>query len=463
MISWEAFTHGPSLFWWTTKSNVDLTLDLVAYTGIILSAILLLLGSGNVLVLVVLRLLYHSLVYVGQVWYAFGWETQLLETGFLAILLVPLFSLKQFPRQTPSSWVAVWGNRWLLFRIMLGAGLIKLRGDQCWRDLSCMNYHYETQPVPNPLSYYLHQAPELWHNAETLGNHVVELVIPFLMFLPRPFRLFCGVVQILFQVALILSGNLSFLNWLTILPAIFCFDDLSLQWLFSSETKKKVVQLQQEGRTQTARPLGYYVRQVSNVGVALLLAYLSVPVVKNLLSSYQLMNTSFEPLNIVNTYGAFGSVTKSRTEVILEGTHSVNPGPGAEWEEIEFKCKPGRTDRRPCLISPYHYRLDWLMWFAAFQDYSSNPWLVHVATKIMAGDPSVENLIEQNPFREEPPKFIRAQHYSYRYTEFGSKEALEGHWWKRELVNQYMPALSKNQLKSIAKQQGWTWYTPKRK
>ncbi|XP_064406835.1 lipase maturation factor 1-like [Halichondria panicea] len=457
-VTMDAFLKGPSLFWWISEHYVDLTLDLVAYLGISLSAILLFLGSGNVLIFVVLRVLYHSLVFVGQIWYAFGWEVQLLEIGFLALIMVPLFSLRQFPRGTPTPWVAVWANRWLLFRIMIGAGLIKIRGDECWGDLTCMDYHYETQPVPNPLSYFLHQSPAFVHKLETLGNHFVELVVPFLIFLPRPFRLTCGVVQIIFQVMLILSGNLSFLNWLTILSAIFCFDDLSLQWLFSAATKEKVVQLQQEAKKETAKPLGYYVRQVSNVGVALLLGYLSIPVVLNLLSQHQVMNTSFNSLKIVNTYGAFGSVTKSRTEVVLEGTFSSDPGPNASWLEIEFKCKPGRTDRRPCIISPYHYRLDWMMWFAAFQDYNNNPWLVHLAAKIVSEDPSVESLVEHNPFRNKPPKFIRAQHYQYTYARLGSKAADEGHWWERKLIGPYIPVVAKEHLQKVAKQQGWTWY-----
>ena len=168
-------------------------------------------GAANLVVIFLLWLLYFSLVSVGQNWFSFGWESQLLETGFLAIWSVPLLRWSQFPPGLPSPWVCVWGYRWLVFRIMLGAGLIKVRGDQCWRDLTCMNYFYQTQPNPNPLAYFAHQAPPAWHAFETFGNHVVELLFPFCTFLPfRSAWIFNGCWQIIFQIILISTGNLRY-------------------------------------------------------------------------------------------------------------------------------------------------------------------------------------------------------------------------------------------------------------
>ncbi|KAM9599435.1 lipase maturation factor 1 isoform 1-T1 [Morphnus guianensis] len=302
---------------------------------------------------------------------AVGWESQLLETGFLGIFLCPLWTLSRLPRHTPPSSIVIWGFRWLIFRIMLGAGLIKIRGDRCWRELTCMDYHYETQPVPNPIAYFMHRSPWWFHQFETLVNHFIELVVPFFLFLGRRMCIVHGLLQILFQVLLIVSGNLSFLNWLTIVPSIACFDDSSLGFLFSSRrggVKERVAEMQLKEAAGEQLPLGCYVRKVVNISFGLLIAYLSIPVVLNLLNSRQVMNTSFNPLRIVNTYGAFGSITKERTEVVLQGTSSLDPNdPAAVWEEYDFKCKPGDLKRRPCFITPYHYRLDWLMWFAAFQ------------------------------------------------------------------------------------------------
>ena len=139
----------------------------------------------------VLWALYMSFVHVGQDWYGFGWEIQLLETGFLAIFLCPPLDPRPFPRRPPPREI-IWLLRWLIFRIMLGAGLIKLRGDPCWRQLTCLFYHYETQPIPNPLSRTLHFMPAWFHRAGVLFNHLTELVAPWFVFGPRRARLAAG-------------------------------------------------------------------------------------------------------------------------------------------------------------------------------------------------------------------------------------------------------------------------------
>jgi hypothetical protein len=203
----------PTLFWFGISDNA---LSIFAWVGFGLSLIVLA-GYANAIILTVLWAMYMSIVHIGQVWYGYGWETQLLETGFLSIFLCPLFDARPFPKRAPPLLV-VWLFRWLGFRIMIGAGLIKLRGDSCWRDLTCLYYHYETQPIPNPISRYLHFAPHWFHNIETAWNHFVELVVPWFSFGPRLARHIAGVLLVTFQIFLIISGNLSFLNYVTIIP-----------------------------------------------------------------------------------------------------------------------------------------------------------------------------------------------------------------------------------------------------
>ncbi|XP_054098364.1 lipase maturation factor 1 isoform X5 [Callithrix jacchus] len=389
-----------------------------------------------------------------------GWESQLLETGFLGIFLCPLWTLSRLPRHTPTSRIVLWGFRWLIFRIMLGAGLIKIRGDRCWRDLTCMDFHYETQPVPNPMAYYLHRSPWWFHRFETLSNHFIELLVPFFLFLGRRACMVHGVLQILFQAVLIVSGNLSFLNWLTMVPSLACFDDAALGFLFPSSPgslKDRVLRMQRETRgTQPEPRFGSVVRRAANVSLGVLLAWLSVPVVLNLLSSRQVMNTSFNPLRIVNTYGAFGSITKERTEVVLQGTASPNASaPDAVWEDYEFKCKPGDPSRRPCLISPYHYRLDWLMWFAAFQTYEHNEWILRLAGKLLAGDTEALSLLAHSPFEgRPPPRWVRGEHYRYKFSRPGGSHASQGKWWVRKRIGVYFPPLSLEELRAYFRDRG---------
>ena len=138
---------------------------------------------------------------------------------------------------------------------------------------------------------------------------------------------------------------------------------------------------------------------------------------------------------VINIY--VFSVTKERTEVIIEATNSNVSDSKVVWREYEFNCKPGNVFRRPCFISPYHYRLDWLMWFAAFQSYQHNPWLLHLMGKMLENDPVVDSLVHYNPFRDQsPPHRIRAKHYKYTFTKLGSKGSDQGRWWSRRLIGE---------------------------
>src|SRR5437588_8416499 len=220
----EGMLHLPTLFWFGVN---DQGMSIFAWVGFALSLIVLG-GYANAILLAVLWAMYMSIVNIGQVWYGYGWEIQLLETGFLSIFLCSLLDGRPFPKCRPPILV-FWLFRWLGFRIMVGAGLIKLRGDPCWRDLTCLHYHYETQPIPSPISRYLHFAPHWFHKFGTAWNHFIELMVPWFSFGPRRARHIAGALLVSFQIILIISGNLSFLNYITIVPFLACFDDTLLR------------------------------------------------------------------------------------------------------------------------------------------------------------------------------------------------------------------------------------------
>ncbi|XP_045317776.1 lipase maturation factor 1 isoform X2 [Leopardus geoffroyi] len=426
---WDAVSYAPTVLWLLDWSHMNANLDALALLGLGVSSFVLVTGCANMVLMATLWVLYMSLVNVGQIWYSFGkWKSE-------------------------SDAVGVWH---------VCGGLIKIRGDRCWRDLTCMDFHYETQPVPNPMAYLLHQSPWWVHRFETLSNHFLELVVPFFIFLGRRLCILHGALQILFQVVLVISGNLSFLNWLTMVPSIACFDDAALGFWFPSGPGglKDQVRKMQEEAARGARPTlryGCVVRQAVHVALGILVAWLSVPVVLNLLSPTQVMNTSFNSLRIVNTYGAFGSITKERTEVILQGTASPNASaPDAVWEDYGFKCKPGDPGRRPCLISPYHYRLDWLMWFAAFQTYEHNEWIIHLAGKLLANDREALSLLAFNPFKDRaPPRWVRGEHYRYKFSRLGGRHAAAGSWWVRKRIGPYFPPLSLRDLEGYFRSRDW--------
>ncbi len=429
-----AFWELPSVFW---ISASDAWLQAGAWLGL-LGALATLAGFVNAPLLVVLWALYVSFTHIGQIFYGYGWDMLLCEAGFLAVFLAPGWRPRELDPSSPPPLVVIVLFRWLVFRVMFGAGLIKLRGDPCWTDLTCLAYHYETQPNPGPLSPLFHAAPLWFHKTGTLFNHLVEVLAPFGVFGPRRVRAVSGALIVAFQVILISSGNLSFLNWLTLILALSCFDDGQLLRVLPQRLRARVSRrLEGLGDAALSRP-----RRYGSVALAILVGVLSINPVWNLLSPRQAMNASFEPFGLVNTYGAFGSVSRERYELIIEGTDSPT-AEGAKWREYELPCKPGRVDRRPCWITPYHYRLDWQLWFVPLSPNQQARWFTLLTAKLLLGDPRTLALFSENPFPDHPPKLIRATFYRYRMAPLSDPA-----FWHREPAGTYMPPTSLQDLEN---------------
>jgi len=412
----------PTVFW---IDQSDIFILSMVWLGIILS-LLVLAGRVSGLLLFILWLLQLSFSYAGQLWYAFGWEMNLLELGFLSIFLVPFLRLDSFDKQDPPPLVIIYLIRWCLFRLVLGAGLIKLRGDSCWSDLTCLAYHFETQPVPSPLSWFFHQMP-LWSlKAGVLFNHFVELIIPlFILYPNKRLRHGAGYAWLLFQLVLMASGNLGWINILAIVNALVLFDDSFLR-KFSPLFLIEKYELYKH-RKPSAGPI-YWARYF----VCLQVALLSIKPVSNLINPSQVMNKSYDPYHLVNTYGMFGGVTKKRYEIEFEATMD-----GVTWKPYIFKCKPGPLDRAPCFMSPSHYRLDWQIWFAAMAGPSKSPWLQEFSLALLMAEPSVLKLLDSAPFDNKKPRAIRAQYYLYTFTKSGEKG-----WWSRAHQGLYLTEMS---------------------
>jgi hypothetical protein len=399
----------------------DRLLKVVAWAGIGLAGAMLagVPQSGpawvSILGWAALWILYMSIVNVGQTFYAFGWESILLEAGFLAIFLGPAAGPPPVP--------VIWLFRWLLFRVEFGAGLIKLRGDPCWRDLTCLYYHHETQPMPNPLSWYFHHLPKALHKFEVAGNHVIQIIIPFGLFAPQPIAGVAALVILVHQVWLVLSGNFSWLNVLTLTLAVAAFDDGQLRHVLPID----------HGQLAPL-PMWHLALVLAMSALVVVLSYWPI---RNMISRHQVMNASFNGLHLVNTYGAFGSITRERFEVVLEGTDEAHLTESTSWREYEFKGKPGDPKRRPGQVAPYHLRLDWLMWFAAMSAPWTHPWLFAFIGKLLMNDEATLRLIRRNPFPDKAPTFIRASLFRYRFTT--PQERRESHaWWSRTYAGEYL-------------------------
>ena len=362
-----------------------------------------------------LWVLYLSIVNVGQVWYSFGWESLLLEAGFLAVFLGPADSAPPAP--------VLWLLCWLLFRVEFGAGLIKMRGDPSWRDLTALHHHHETQPMPGPLSRSFHRLPGPVHKIEVLANHGAQLVLPFGLFLPQPVATGCAVLIIVTQLWLMLSGNFAWLNAVTITLA---FSAMSTSpWNIPSTVET---------------PLWHRALVLAlTVGMVVLSAW----PVRNMLGRQQIMNASFNKLHLGNTYGAFGSVTRDRYEIVVEGT--ADPAGGSGWREYRFKGKPGDPSRRSPQIAPYHLRLDWAMWFLPIAPGYGRVWFPRLVRALLRNDEQITQLLRENPFPGQPPQYVRARMFHYRFTNSAERRE-SGDWWVRTPVGDYFRTVTLSEV-----------------
>lgn len=427
----------PTLCW---VDAGDGSLQLQCAAGCVL-AVLALVGIAPMPCFALLWLLYLSLVTVGRDFLSFQWDNLLLETGLLAL---PLASARLWPRrgglESPPR-VARWLLWWLLFRLMFESGVVKLAsGDPTWRHLTALTVHYETQPLPTPLGWYAHQLPAWVQRASCAAMFAIELVMPFLIFAPRRLRHLGAAAMALLQVVILLTGNYTFFNWLTLALCLLLVDDFALaRW----RPKRARASLKARDGTAATDARGWRHR------LALALALVIVPV-----STAQVLMTLrvrvpawtllpalhqwLAPFRSVNPYGLFAVMTTERPEIIVEGSRD-----GVEWRAYVFRYKPGELARRPPWVAPHQPRLDWQMWFEALRPPGArpSPWFWNFCARLLQGAPDVVALLERNPFPGGPPQFIRAQRFRYRFTDWHERRRA-GTWWKRELLDEYLPPLS---------------------
>lgn len=403
----------PSLCWWFPGNAF---LHFLCWGGALLSA-LLLLNLAPALCLALLWVFYLSLCVAGQTFLSFQWDTLLLEAGFLSIFLA----------RGPAPRSGLFLLRWLLFRLMLMSGLVKLTsGDPCWLDLTALRYHYETQPLPTWIGWQAHQAPAWFSTVSILFLYAAELVAPFLIFGPRRVRTLGCALLALLQILIAATGNYGFFNLLTLALCLLLVDDA--QW----PRRLSVAATAGRGwpRLITAPLVAVF------VGFGSLLLWSSFAPGARWPAPLAALYERIEPFRTVNGYGLFRVMTRSRPEIVVEGSND-----GETWREYGFRWKPGDVSRPPRFVAPHMPRLDWQMWFAALGGYQDNDWYLRFTERVLRGSPAVLGLLAENPFPAAPPRYLRAQLYDYRFTSAGERRRT-GAWWRRELQRSYAPAVS---------------------
>jgi len=431
----------PTLCWFNSS---DAFLHFLCGAGAVVS-VLLIAGFLPVVSLVLVFVFYLSLTIAGQTFLSFQWDILLLETGFLAIFFAPrqiwpgrfsFWSGSTTPAAAAEPPVPRIGHfllKLLLFKLMLMSGVVKLTsGDDSWWNLTALDFHYETQPLPMIMGWWAHQSPEWFRKMSTFFVLFVESVVPFFIWAPRRLRHIACALLILLQILIALTGNYCFFNLLTIALCLLLIDDAV------AGTARCA------GRgPRGARALPERLRAF--VAVAVLIV--TLPINAMLIFSafrpraawprpVEMLYGYVEPFRIVNSYGLFRVMTKSRPEIILEGSAD-----GTEWLPYEFNWKPGNLNQPPRWVAPHQPRLDWQMWFAALGTYRQNPWFMSLAVNVLKNNPDVIRLLARNPFPGEPPRYLRARLYEYHFTSVAERRAT-GAWWKREEQGEYLPPIS---------------------
>jgi predicted DCC family thiol-disulfide oxidoreductase YuxK len=416
-----AWRYVPSLCWLASSNGA---LHAFCALGMVFS-VLLAIDVAPSIAAFACWAIYLSLTAVGQDFLSFQWDALLIETGFLAIFLTdPRRLWKGSGRSAPPPpRIAILLFQWLLFRLLFSSGAVKLAsGDRAWRDLSALDFHFETQPLPTWIGWYAHQLSGSFHHLATIVLFAIELAAPFLLFAPRRLRNGAVASFVFLQIAIGLTGNYAFFNFLTIALCLFALDDLTLR--------------------ARPRPASGWPRAVLG-SIAIVIAFLGAVHLAEVIfprSRATAAVASFaspaEPFRTVNGYGLFAVMTTSRPEIIVEGSDD-----GATWKPYAFRWKPGNVLRRPDFVEPHQPRLDWQMWFAALSDVRQNPWFISFAHRLLEGAPDVLRLLAADPFAGRAPRFVRAELWDYRFTD-GAERRRTGAWWTRTRLGAYLPAVS---------------------
>ncbi|PYK39413.1 MAG: membrane protein, partial [Verrucomicrobia bacterium] len=374
---------------------------------------------------------------------SFQWDILLLETGFLAIFLGPWQSWPKRGREPPVSRAALFLLKLLLFKLMLMSGVVKLTsGDDSWgwlnhsfhwSALTALDYHYWSQPLPTAFGWWADKSPEWFKHFSVAFCLAVEIIAPFFIWAPRRPRLIAAGLIVFLQIAIAVTGNYCFFNLLTIALCLFLINDAAI------------------GRKYEAVIDRRYSYRLSIYG-AIAVIVLTIPV------NAWLIFTAFKPdapwprplaavygrveaFRIVNGYGLFRVMTKDRGEIVIEGSAD-----GIDWLPYEFKWKPGDVQRAPGWCAPHQPRLDWQMWFATLGTPQQNPWFGGLVVRLLQGSGDVSRLLSRNPFPDQPPRYIRASFYRYRFTTV-EEHRQSGAWWKRQELGEYLPTVSLEQLR----------------
>jgi len=454
----RAFWYVPSLLWWGCGNHA---LMAISWIGLIASLLLVLNFWPRGMIALCL-VMFLSFVTAAQEFSSYQSDGMLLEAAFISLFFAPRGWRPGLGEDCPPSRASLFLLRWEWFRIYFESGVVKLAShDPQWRSLTALDHYYENGPLPDWIGWYAQQFPHRFQASLALTTLVIELGLVWMLFLPRRFRLLCFLVVTPFQIGIILTANLAFLNYLVLCLGLLLLDDeflrsslRRLRRLFWRAVRQLADRTPKRSEAEAAGlesvvqvpselpRLRIYLERVAIIPSALALLWIfcnTTALLLLMIFPALPLPTSpivlLEPFRISNEYGLFAVMTRARYEIEFQGSRD-----GQAWVAYPFRYKPQDPREAPRLYAPYQPRFDWNLWFASLGNWRQYPFVARTEVQLLRGSPAVLSLFAGNPFPGKPPREVRAVVWQYWFTDLKAKRA-EGLWWRRNLLGLYAPTL----------------------
>ncbi len=441
------FWYAPTLFWFGAG---DRALMFVCWVGAIASLLLI----ANVwprATLAVSFVCFLSFISAAQDFSSYQSDGMLLEAGFIGLFFAPPGLWPGLARANPASRASLFMLRWEWFCIYFGSGSGKMAGgDLSWRNLTAMDDYYQNGPLPTWIGWYVQHLPHWFHASTAFLTLAIELVLVWMVFLPRRFRIACFCIVTPFEIAIILTANYTFLNYLVLALGFLLLDDRICEWILPLRVRNLIgpkpaavsaVALPPVGaREQWRKRLAPVRMLVAGICLGLIVYSTGAQLIWRVFPSVPLPQKPImmlEPFRIAERYGLFESMTHARYEIEFQGTQD-----GINWTPYPYRYKPQDVRQPPGIYAPYQPRFEWNLWFASLGTWRQYRFVLFAEERILTSEPDVLALFASNPFANAPPKQVRAVIYRYWFTDAKTKRE-QGTWWRRELIGNYAPALER--------------------
>jgi hypothetical protein len=441
------YWYAPTLLWFSSSAH---TLTGICWVGIIASLLLVLnLWPRGMLAICFVCLL--SFVTAAQEFSGYQSDGMLLEAGFIAMYFAPAGFRPGWGEESRPSRASLFLLVWEGFRIYFESGIAKIMGgDPQWRNFTALDEYYQNGPLPTWIGWYMQHLPHWFHAATAFGTLALELVLAWMMFLPRRIRIVCFFIVTPWQIGIILSANYTFLNYLVLVLGFLLLDDqFVLPYLprfmkesyLATKEAKPLAETASENKWRKRLRVQFSALKLAVTSVMLTwIFYVTLTEMVWMVRPLPLPTSpvsALEPFRIANRYGLFAVMTRGRYEIEFQGSDD-----GQNWLVYPFRFKPQDPNKAPGIYAPYQPRFDWNLWFASLSSWRQEPIVLRTEQSLLRGDADVLLLFSGNPFPKAPPRQVRAVIWQYWFSTAAEKRS-QGVWWRRQQLGLYAPVLER--------------------